>query len=111
MQVGRNILFYLNEKGRTQVDLAKALGSSKQIVHKIIKGTKALRIEELVAISEYLNITLDDVVLGEKNLETDKDVPHLFNEIKNQETAKFILTLINNLSVMEDELAANNYKY
>lgn len=107
-QVGNNILFYLKEQGKTQVDLAEALGSSKQVINKIIKGTKALKTTELVAISQYLNVSMDEIVSLEKSkVEHEVEAVHLLGEIKKKETAKFILSLVYNLSIMEEELASH----
>lgn len=108
MQVGANILFYLNKQNKTQVDLANGLSASKQVVNKIIKGKKAIKTEELVAISNFLGVAVEDLINGE-NVVEDKELEavHLYGTIKNRETADFILSLIANLSYMEEELAAH----
>jgi len=107
-QVGSNILYFLHEKGWKQVDLARALGASKQVVNKIIKGTKALKTDELVSISRALEVSLDDIVSGTYSKPADElQAVHLYGKIQNRDTADFIIELISNLSVMEDELAAH----
>jgi len=107
-QIGTNILFYLNEQKKTQVDLADGLGTSKQVVNKIIKGKKAIKTQELVAISNFLEISVEDIING-KNIvnEEELEAVHLYGKIENKETADFILALISNLSIMEEELAAH----
>lgn len=108
MQVGSNILFYLNKQNKTQVDLANGLRASKQVVNKIIKGKKAIKTEELVAISNFLGVTVGELING-RNVAEDKELDSvlLYGTIKNQETADFIISLITNLSDMEEELAAH----
>ncbi len=107
-QIGTNILFNLNEQNKTQVDLAEGLGASKQVVNKIIKGKKAIKIQELVAISEFLKISIEDIIDGNKTVdEKELEAIHLYGTIDNNETADFILSLISNLSTMEEELAAH----
>jgi transcriptional regulator with XRE-family HTH domain len=108
MQVGGNILFYLNKQNKTQVDLANGLGASKQVVNKIIKGKKAIKTEELVAISNFLEVTVEDLING-RNVAEDKELDSvlLYGTIKNHETADFIISLITNLSDMEEELVAH----
>lgn len=108
MQVGGNILFYLNKQNKTQVDLANGLGASKQVVNKIIKGKKAIKTEELVAISNFLGVTVEELING-RNVTEDKELDSvlLYGNIKNRETADFIISLITNLSDMEEELAAH----
>ena len=107
-QIGTNILFYLNKQNKTQVELADGLGASKQVINKIIKGKKALKTQELVSISDFLQISLEDIINGNKNVkETELEAVHLSGTIKKPETAVFILSLISNLSAMEEELAAH----
>jgi transcriptional regulator with XRE-family HTH domain len=108
MQIGLNILFYLNEQNKTQVDLADGLGASKQVVNKIIKGKKAIKTEELIAISNFLNVSVEDLINGKKLVEEKEiEAVHLYGTIENRDTADFILSLINNLYTMEEELAAH----
>ena len=107
-QIGTNILFYLKEQNKTQVDLANGLGASKQVVNKIIKGKKALKTEELVGISNFLGIEIQQLINSQNVVdETELEAVHLYGKIENRETADFILSLIRNLSSMEEELAAH----
>lgn len=107
-QIGANILYYLKEQSKTQVDLATSLGASKQVINKIIKGKKALRMDELVAISDFLRVELKDLI-NSRNVvnESELEAVHLYGKIKNPKTADFFLSLIGNLSEMEEELAAH----
>lgn len=105
--IGNNIMKYLKEQNKTQVDLANGLNTSKQIINKIIKGRKALKTSELIAISKFLNVSLEDII-EENNEEVlgEVEAAHLYGEI-NKETADFIIELVNNLSAMEEELAVH----
>lgn len=58
-QVGSNIQGKLIEKGMTQQSLADALGISKQVMNKIIKGSKAINVNELAKIADILNMSTD----------------------------------------------------
>lgn len=107
-QIGTNILYYLNKKNLTQVDLAEGLGASKQVVNKIIKGKKALKTQELIAISKFLDVLITDIIDGENKVEVrELEAVHLYGTIDNPSTADFIISLISNLSTMEEELAAH----
>ena len=107
-QVGSNVLFYLKEQNMTQVDLATGLGASKQVVNKIIKGKKAIKTEELVAISNFLDVSVEELINGKNSVEeTGLEAVHLYGKIENHDTADFILSLVSNLSTMEEELAAH----
>lgn len=62
-QVGANIQKELNAKGITQQGLADALGISKQVMNKIIKGNKAINVNELARIAEVLNTSTDTLLM------------------------------------------------
>lgn len=58
-QVGANIQNKLDEKEMTQQSLADALGISKQVMNKIIKGSKAINVNELARIAGILSTSTD----------------------------------------------------
>lgn len=58
-QVGANIQKKLVEKEMTQQNLADALGISKQVMNKIIKGGKAINVNELTRIADILSTSAD----------------------------------------------------
>ncbi|MBQ4260147.1 MAG: helix-turn-helix transcriptional regulator [Lachnospiraceae bacterium] len=62
-QVGANIQKQLDVKGMTQQSLADALQISKQVMNKIIKGSKAINVNEIAKIAEVLSTTADDLLL------------------------------------------------
>lgn len=109
VEIGNTILGYLKEKGKTQVDLANALSTSKQVVNKIVKGKKAIRTVELTKIAEFLEVTVDNLLQEREKVEFDElEAVHLYGKIKNRETADFILNLVTNLAEMEEELEAHD---
>lgn len=61
-QVGANIQKQLDIKGFTQQSLADELGVSKQVMNKIIKGNKAINVNELVKIAHVLGTTADELL-------------------------------------------------
>lgn len=58
-QVGANIQKQIDMKGFTQQSLADALGISKQVMNKIIKGNKAINVSELARIASVMGTTAD----------------------------------------------------
>lgn len=62
-QVGANIQNKLDEKEMTQQSLADALGISKQVMNKIIKGNKAINVNELAKIAGVLNTSTDALLI------------------------------------------------
>ena len=61
-QVGANIQKQLNIRGLTQQNLADALGISKQVMNKIIKGNKAINVNELAKIASVMGISADELL-------------------------------------------------
>lgn len=61
-QVGANILDKIERKGMTQQSLADALGISKQVMNKIIKGSKAINVNELAKIASVIGTTTDELL-------------------------------------------------
>ncbi len=61
-QVGANIQDKLIEKGMTQQSLADEIGISKQVMNKIIKGSKAINVNELAKIADILNTSTDSLL-------------------------------------------------
>lgn len=109
VEIGNTILVYLKEKGKNQVELANALGTSKQVVNKIVKGKKAIRTVELSRIAEFLDVTVDHLLQKRDKIEFDElEAVHLYGTIRNRETADFILSLVTNLAEMEEELEAHD---
>lgn len=62
IQVGRNIQNFLGVKGKTQQNLADAMGISKQVMSKIINGNKAINVNEITKIAEFLEVSVDDIL-------------------------------------------------
>lgn len=63
VQVGANIQKKLYSKGMTQQSLADALGISKQVMNKIIKGSKAINVNELAKIASVIGSTTDELLM------------------------------------------------
>ena len=61
-QVGRNIKATLDAMGKTQQFLADQLSVSKQVMNKIIKGTKAINVNEIAQIAAVLGVTIDSLL-------------------------------------------------
>lgn len=61
-QVGANIQRQLDKKGLTQQSLADALGVSKQVMNKIIKGNKAINVNELAKIASVMEMTAEELL-------------------------------------------------
>lgn len=87
-EVGKTIKRILDEQGMTQQALADAIGVSKQVMHKIVAGTKAINVTEIAAIATALGTTVD-VLLTPAAVTQRTD----FLEVQNEQTRKKILFL------------------
>lgn len=48
------------KQNRKQTDLAKAIGTSKQTVNKMLNGTRMINTAELKSISDFLGVKMED---------------------------------------------------
>lgn len=105
MSISENILFYLNKQSRTQAELANAMGISKQVANKIVKGHKAVKVEELIKISEFLNISLEDLAKKSEVHNEEKSIyMQMLGEISNKDTVEYVVKLVDNLLLMNEEI-------
>ena len=65
VQVGNNIQNNLKQQGKTQQFLADQLGISKQVMSKIIGGSKAINVVEISKIADVLGVSVDALLKTE----------------------------------------------
>lgn len=105
-QVGANIRRALDSKGLTQQSLADRLGISKQVMNKIIKGSKAINVYELSQIAEVLNLSTDELLTVD-SMPAAADNLSFMGRISDTETLKkinLIRTTIDEIHMLEDLL-------
>lgn len=105
-QVGANIQKELDMRGMTQQNLADELGISKQVMNKIIKGSKAINVSEISMIARVLGVTADDLLCTEELTET-QDYLSFMGAIKDRETMEkvnIIRTAIDEIKMLEELL-------
>lgn len=98
-QVGENIQHLLDERGMTQQNLAEALGISKQVVNKIIKGNKAINVKEIAEIAQILGVSADDL-LTVRDTNTAPDSLSFMGTVQDEDT----LQKINRIRKAIDEI-------
>ncbi len=64
LKIGRNISYYRKKIGYTQAQLAEKVGLSNTHISHIETGDGTMSLESLIAISEALQITPDNILLG-----------------------------------------------
>ena len=97
--IANNILMHLKEQNKKQVDLADGIGISKQIVSKMLNGSRAINAIELRRIAEYLGVTMDTLAklpeVPQKN-----NIIHAFMGRVTSEGGKNALAIADKLSDM-----------
>lgn len=108
VQVGENIQNRLNQLNLTQQSLADALGVSKQVMNKIIKGSKAINVNELTRIATALG-TSAEALLTVNGESVYADSLSFMGCVKDEETVEKINLLrmaIDEIHMLEDLLHA-----
>lgn len=85
--IAHNVAALLKDSHMKQTDLADALGTSRQIVSKMLSGTRAINAMELKRIAEFLNTTMDALVKIPETL-PNSDMVHVFMGKAKTESAK-----------------------
>ena len=105
-QVGLNIQKKLDSIGMTQQSLADALGISKQVMNKIIKGSKAINVNELSKIAEILRTSTDYLLTVDMDM-IDAESLSFMGEIHDDVTrdrVNLIRSAIDEIHMLEDLL-------
>ena len=103
-QVGNNIQDVLTDQGKTQQFLADSLGVSKQVMSKIIAGSKAINVDEISRIASVLNVTADRLLA----IKTEQEPVHNFAFMgrvengKTKEKIEFLKTVIDEILMLEE---------
>ena len=105
-QVGANIQKKLDIKGMTQQGLADALGISKQVMNKIIKGSKAINVNELAKIAEILSTSTDSLLMvdTEPVFADSLSFMGVVHDDKTRERVNMIRSAIDEINMLEELL-------
>lgn len=60
--IANNVLMLLKKQNKKQQDLAEGIGTSKQVVSKMLNGSRAINAIELSKIATFLNVSMDVLV-------------------------------------------------
>ena len=88
--IADRILDILKKQGKKQADLADSLGMSRQIISKMMNGSRTISAIELKKIADYLHMSMDELMkFPVKTGST--DVIHVFmGRVKTQEAREAI---------------------
>lgn len=88
--IANNIEQVMKRQNKKQIDLANALGITKQTMSKIMNGARAINAMELREIAAYLNVSMERLVQIPEIL-PDTNVIHAFmGRVKTEEARKGI---------------------
>lgn len=66
--IGKRIQFHRKQKGYTQEQLAEMMNVSIQMVSNLERGMKAIRIDNLINLSQILEISTDYILTGKETM-------------------------------------------
>lgn len=98
--IGNNLLAHLKRQNKTQTDLANHLNKSKQSVNNIINGKNKIKLDELIAILDYLELELYDIIKEIIDPQDELKKTHLYAKINESNQYNFIFRLLDNLLEM-----------
>lgn len=76
--IGKRIQNRRKQLGYTQEQLAEMMNVSVQMVSNLERGNKAIRIDNLINISQIMNISTDYILTGKQN---QQDISNLSEQI------------------------------
>ncbi|MCD7863483.1 MAG: helix-turn-helix domain-containing protein [Lachnospiraceae bacterium] len=95
--IANNIVNKLKENGKKQVDLADALGVSKQTVSKMLSGTRIINAVELSRIADFCNVSMEELVAFPQNV-PDSNAVRAFMGKVGSASAKQALEIVDELA-------------
>ena len=97
--VASNIIDLMKKNKTKQIDLAETIGVSKQIMSKMLNGSRMISIAELHKIAEYYHVKMDDLMNAPTESNSDNVVRAFMGKV-NTEAAKEALQDVDELADM-----------
>ena len=97
--VANNIMAQMKMHTTKQIDLANAIHVSKQIMSKMLSGSRLISVAELHKIADYFHITMDDLLQNSEET-TEVDVMRAFMGKVGSEEAREALRTADKLADM-----------
>ena len=63
----KNLTYYMDLRGKTQIDIINDLGINKSAISSWCKGTRLPRMSKVQLLADYLNIDISDLLNKEEN--------------------------------------------
>ena len=88
--IANNITMFLEQNHKKQVDLANHLHVSRQVVHKMLNGTRTINAAELCQIAGFCGTSMEALTTIPEQFE-ENDVFHVFmGQVKTEEARQSI---------------------
>ena len=97
--VANNVIEQMKKKNVKQIELVNAIGVTKQVMSKMLNGSRMINIAELHKISEYFGIKMDDLMY-ESTVSQEENVVKVFMGKVNTEAAREALNTVDELADM-----------
>lgn len=83
--ISNNIMNIMKQNDKKQVDLAGYLGVSKQVVSKMLSGSRMINAIELKKIAEFLNVSMESLVKLPQTISETNTVKAFMGKARSQE--------------------------
>lgn len=91
-RISLRILDALDEKGWNQTDLAKALGVSRQLVSKMVKGPNDFQLSTITKLEDILGIQLQAILAEDELVVTEEFIREKVNQEITEYHRRLVLT-------------------
>lgn len=99
----KNLKYYLDRSGRTQVEIAENIGVSKGAITEWLKGRKYPRIDKIEMLANYFGIQKSDLIEEKLTEKKEKDNDDITNAIVRMRMNDNFLDVVNSLYKLDDD--------
>ena len=82
--ISNNIMNIMKQNNKKQIELAGHLGVSKQIISKMLSGSRMINAVELQKIAEFLDVTMESLVKVSQTLPETNTVKAFMGRVESQ---------------------------
>ena len=96
----------LDDQGKNQRSMAKALGCEPAAVNRILKGTRSLKAKEATAIAKYLGVDVEEV-LRRAGVQKERKSALLYRDVEPEvikDVPSVVVSVVKDVSVKEAKM-------
>lgn len=106
MNFGQNLLYLRKAKGLSQDELGSKLNVSRQTISKWELGETTPEMDKLILLSEYFNVSMDELVKGKKTPDADTEADDTLEVKSNKQKKSIKDTIFLTLKILSTILGA-----